>query len=219
MNKIICENCGSDLLKEGFYTQAWNVFKVNNNGYVKYSHSDSTDDADVYCETCSESVADDVAAELMSLIGKNTKVQNIYWESFKKAENKSEFVIALANDFRVLIESKEPTYLEDKDFNFPELIDTVDLDEESGCIILENKNEIGYEDTLLCFQSILNGPCMLLKEDSLCSFFDLVFDVSTTSFIGDIQNKITPIEYDGVQASYYNETADDGTIFSGILFN
>ena len=75
MEKILCKNCGADLLKDGFYIQAWNVFKVNNNGYVKYSHSDSTDDTDVYCELCSESVDYVVASELMSLIG--DKVWNI----------------------------------------------------------------------------------------------------------------------------------------------
>lgn len=42
MKKFICENCGADLLKKGFYAQAWNVYKKADNGKIVYSHSDNT---------------------------------------------------------------------------------------------------------------------------------------------------------------------------------
>lgn len=51
MKKFICENCGADVLERGFYTQAWNVFKKDKNGKVTYSHSELTNDEDVYCKT------------------------------------------------------------------------------------------------------------------------------------------------------------------------
>lgn len=68
MKKFICENCGADLLKKGFYAQAWNVYKKADNGKIVYSHSDNTSDEDVYCENCNTSLDSEIGGELISLI-------------------------------------------------------------------------------------------------------------------------------------------------------
>ena len=60
-------------------------------------------------------------------------------------------------------------------------MDTVTYDEYEGLIVLDNEEEIGYEDLLLCFQPILDGPMMLLNEYSMCNFFKLVFKKDFTS--------------------------------------
>lgn len=68
MKKFICKECGEDLLERGFYIQQWNVFKKDINGNVKYSHSDFTDDVDIYCENCNEVVDENNRIELINHI-------------------------------------------------------------------------------------------------------------------------------------------------------
>lgn len=164
--------------------------------------------------------------------------KNIYWEAFKKAEDKNEFVLNLATDLRNFFEKEEHVKLdrigntedcnynlsyikvEDNDgFIYPELMDTVTYDEDECLIVLDNEEEIGYEDLLLCFQSILDGPVMLLSEESMCNFFELVFNKNFDSFVGNEVNKICSIEKDGVKAHYYTQVREDEIVFSGVLFD
>lgn len=164
--------------------------------------------------------------------------KNIYWDEFLKAKDKNEFVLNLATDLRNFFEKEEHIKLdrignkedcnynlsyikvEDNDgFMYPKLMDTVTYDEDECLIVLDNEEEIGYEDLLLCFQPILDGPMMLLAEESMFNFFELVFNKDFDSFMGNEVNKISTIEKDGVKAYYYTQVREDGVIFSGVLFD
>ena len=165
-------------------------------------------------------------------------MSNIYWESFKKADNKNEFLINLAEDFKSFF-GDEGTYIkidydencgesfiskyfnldEGTEFLFPELMKTVTYDEEEGILILDNEEEISYDTALICFQTIYDGPMMILEEGSSNEFFELVFNKSLCNFIGNVKNKVTEIEFEGIKAKYYNVTREeDGIEFSGVLF-
>lgn len=164
--------------------------------------------------------------------------KNVYWEEFIKAEDKNEFVLNLATDLRNFFEKEEHVKLnrigniEDCNYNlsyikvqdndgfiYPKLMDTVTYDEDECLIVLDNEEEIGYEDLLLCFQPILDGPMMLLEEESMCNFFELVFNKNFSSFVGNETDKICSIEKDGVKAHYYTQVREDEAIFSGVLFD
>lgn len=164
--------------------------------------------------------------------------KNVYWEEFIKAKDKNEFILNLATDLRNFFEKEEHVKLsrigntEDCNYNFSyieiqnddgfmysKLMDTVTYDENECLIILDNEEEVGYEDLLLCFQPILDGPMMLLDEESMCNFFEFVFNKNFESFIGKETDKISSIEVDGIKAHYYTKVRKDGVIFSGVLFD
>lgn len=142
--------------------------------------------------------------------------KNIYWEAFMQASDKNEFVLKFANDLIKLF--GEDNY-DGNGFVYPQLIDTVKYNEDEYEIVLDHGKKLGYEDLLLCFQQIASGPIMLLQEESMDNFFDLVFNKDFNAFIGLEYNKICSIEHEGIKAKYYNERREDGIIFSGVLFD
>lgn len=145
-------------------------------------------------------------------------MSNVYWKEFIKSEDKNRFLLNLAEDMQKIFDAKDVTQLTDEDFHYPELINPITFDEKEGILILENGNELCYEDTLICYQDILDGPTMLLIEESLERFFDGLFNKTVDNFTNEVEKELTTHTFEGITSTCYAETREDGVYFSGILF-